>query len=951
MYSKLHPMVTSPPQTAVPAFSQTWHETDTAFLDPTALPVAKIPRAWERKQETKISRDGKHKKVWRRYTLRSQPASTASADEDEVEEGSVHNRAVKKLRVRLEGIEQVPAKSKGKQRTFKNTRWDRRKSVLPRKRRAPRRVNSETADDSDTVLARGDMVAEDAADSVNEDEILVQEQESLPGDQDKPAFLFAAEEECEQQTDEEISTRSTPSASELQTATPPSGQQHEITPMQRAASPRTEETLHLPTQIDRPAQQLDASELDQSEVNQISLRAHMVAEGTSDPLHVSETEDDADVVVEDSPEETALPQEHGSQGQTSLGACQISDSEIVDISTGKNETYCEDSPDEEEVFSASANDLKHPADISQDVGRSEIAVHEGFRSQPQQDASDDNTKSPPDENCTLTEEHMQLEIQQDMEMPLPTEGSEVLVQAKGHEENPPREITASPHIVAHLSVASRAEQEIIDVQPQVTVESTIKEEVGNESNDIALGLTLPLCQPCSTEPVRRKLRCPSPPPVESVVDDPTTTIQLDDDTALLKDFLTRAAASKANKSTHIARRSSLQNRRDSGAVRQALQSPRRILEAKDPNSPSKYDNELTLDLSQTLTLNIDQQPPLSPIPNQVEAEGLEEDNQLSFSSRRSTRTRKSRLPHLASSQQQPQTPRNISLRRTDGGEPIVLKRTEAQELGLLTRANTRKNKQGAVAVSLKLLKLSTANTISTPDGGVVNPASDTKPKKKNVRWDEQLTYFQESTETLESVTSAVDAESLATLDELNVAIITPSAKGKSKGSKDKKSTPRLRRVRGLGAANGTPGKGLLAPASLLPPEIQEEKEASQSQHLAMPSKVKKMKLARTADTAPQMTVPKSQLPSLGVAPVGIEQTNHGKEISTKELKSHLATPKKVKLSIPKPTAAQVPSDGKENQQGRGFGIATPKKVLPLPQIIVPPAVETGLPRRRAGRKG
>lgn len=60
---------------------------------------------------------------------------------------------------------------------------------------------------------------------------------------------------------------------------------------------------------------------------------------------------------------------------------------------------------------------------------------------------------------------------------------------------------------------------------------------------------------------------------------------LDADTAHLMDFLNRAAASKQDGPAVIARRSSLQNRRDSDAVRHALASPRKPLEDKDVNSP------------------------------------------------------------------------------------------------------------------------------------------------------------------------------------------------------------------------------------------------------------------------------------------------------------------------------------------------------------------------------
>jgi hypothetical protein len=204
---------------------------------------------------------------------------------------------------------------------------------------------------------------------------------------------------------------------------------------------------------------------------------------------------------------------------------------------------------------------------------------------------------------------------------------------------------------------------------------------------------------------------------------------------------------------------------------------------------------------------------------------------------------------------------------------------------------------------------------------------------KNIRWDEQLAYYQENPETV------AEAESLATPDELGMPdpVSTPSAKPKSKVSKN--STPKIRRVRGLGTANGTPGKGLLAPSSLLPEEVQEKKETAQAppQQLPKPkaSKIKKMQIASNTPAAPSPPPSSTKLPSLDIVPVGVEPT--------KERKSRLAAPKKVVL--PQPTSA-LPAEGKENPQR-----ATPKKGIPAPKVIVPPTVgmESGLPRRR-GRK-
>lgn len=466
----------------------------------------------------------------------------------------------------------------------------------------------------------------------------------------------------------------------------------------------------------------------------------------------------------------------------------------------------------------------------------------------------------------------------------------------------------------------------------------------NFKDDITSGLTLGPVVPPSREPTPRKLRSPSPPPrTECGPEDTTMTFAFDDDTALLKDFLSRAAASKANKTENIARRESLQNRRDSDVVRHALASPRKVLEDKDPNSPSKHGVDETLDLSQTLTLSMETSTPLSPsnIPGEDAADT--EASKAERISRRSARTKKSRLPAPSSI---PTGPPKISVKR-DGGDPVILRKTNAQELSLLTRNNTRKNKLGAVAVNIRLLKLSNdARTtgVSIPDStdSVIQVSG-----KKNVRWDAQLAYFQGDTQAIAN--ALADAESLATPDELSSAppSALPTKLKTPKVPKDKNTTPKVRKVKNLGSANGTPGKGLLIPASLLPDSMLETKDEPKEKRLPKPKVTRIQKPASSAsDTCPASAPTESQLPALEIAPVGVDPNKAG----ARERKSRLATPRKVKLPQ---SSSSVLGDGKENQ-GKGVVAATSKKSIVAPSVIVPPSVEapsiaTGLPRRR-GRK-
>lgn len=110
--------------TATTVFNTTWNEADAAYLDPSTLPVAKIPRAWERKPEVKRIGQGKEKKIWRRFNLRSR---TDTAEDDDDDEQDARSRPVKKR----QHMSPKAMEKTGKKRAFKATRWDRRKSVLP----------------------------------------------------------------------------------------------------------------------------------------------------------------------------------------------------------------------------------------------------------------------------------------------------------------------------------------------------------------------------------------------------------------------------------------------------------------------------------------------------------------------------------------------------------------------------------------------------------------------------------------------------------------------------------------------------------------------------------------------------------------------------------------------------------------------------------------------------
>ncbi|KAH7068642.1 hypothetical protein FB567DRAFT_585068 [Paraphoma chrysanthemicola] len=926
-------MVPSPRKRAPRSpFRQTWDETDAAFLDPNSLPVARIPRGWERKQETKKTEEGKDKKIWRRFNLRSRASDTT--EEQDEEEHDVRSRAVKKRQhMSPKAMEKTASRLNGRKRAFKATRWDRRKSVLPRKKISSTEQAAmdaaDSADESDDANTTRESGMDESIAELDTTNDAASARSTLPTNDDRRGtFTFHMDAETVEDLPDYESLDGLGGVDE-----PFPGEDATIAQFFRSPVKKSSVyTFGSPEKIEYPTLPhitSSTNEFDQSETvidiavgNGDEELTEMGGDFENDMGHESSH------MIENAPQaadvknsQVAVTTESAMGGERA-GTTTTSTDISYPILPG--EVLMSD-PAEPELPSPGQS-IGEPALEAAKLGDQISADAVQLSAPDLEDHVMTDDAEPDSAEDEFTEASLQLNIQRDCDETVQEEQVTVASPSKDQTQSASGE-----------SIGPESEVNTDDVQEsEAEVQQEQHDDLYHESRsekhieDITDGLTLSFgsSKVASREPTPRKLHSPPPPPVQSGMDDATMTIALDDDTALLKDFINRAAASKAEKAAVLThRRESLQNRRDSDVIRHALASPRKALEDKDTNSPSKYDTELTLDLSQTLTLSMPTEGSISPTPGQDDQEGTAEERSLR-GSRRSSRAKKSRLPAPASAAQVQKS--KIAIRRADGNEHVVLKKSDAQELATLTRANTRKNKQGAFNVTVRLLKLAV-------DADKLPPVDDSTREivlGKNIRWDEQLAYYQENPETV------AEAESLATPDELSMEDASAPTAKKSKISKS--STPKIRRVRGLGTANGTPGKGLLAPASLLPEDVQTEREtAAPAQQLPRPkaSKVKKMPVASTTAT-PALSATESKLPTLDVIPVGVEPT--------KERKSRLAAPRKV--TLPQPTAS-LAVEGKENAQRTGISGATPKKGIPAPKVIIPPSVgmESGLPRRR-GRK-
>ena len=417
-------------------------------------------------------------------------------------------------------------------------------------------------------------------------------------------------------------------------------------------------------------------------------------------------------------------------------------------------------------------------------------------------------------------------------------GEETIIEDQKDPRSPMVELCRPP-----ISPISPAEKDKLSQSPSVT-EPNGEPDLIDACNDSSSQAVDPPNQVQTAADIPLIDDTPTKAKDQDSPDEEDRTTQFDDDKERLKSFLLRTQASKANKQTSITRRESLQNRRDSDVVRKALSSPRPALEEKDANTSSPTRVPSLLELSKQLESVIDDVEDCdvtARVDNQPATKGLDDTSSGLPSLRRSAR-KQSRIPQLPTANTAVRTPKKINVRRTDGNETLVLTaKKEAQELAQLTRNNTRKNKGGAFPVMQRLIQLTVENVIIGPDAPDMQLSQDSttmqeeqkrKKKKKrgrSVHWDEKLTHFKEVL-VLPTSPTASDESSTSGGNPVTHAPATPRPK--------KMPTARVRRLRGLGTANGTPAKGLLA-STLLPDEVAEQREAAaakENEKLAKPQK-------------------------------------------------------------------------------------------------------------------
>ncbi|KAH8428156.1 uncharacterized protein LDX57_005861 [Aspergillus melleus] len=226
----------------------------------------------------------------------------------------------------------------------------------------------------------------------------------------------------------------------------------------------------------------------------------------------------------------------------------------------------------------------------------------------------------------------------------------------------------------------------------------------------------------------------APAPVEDLTAEQESTLvrsalrsSLDgEDAALINNFLSKAKAKREAKAALVTPETEEETNTSPPAEIEVPEMPtpppsRRALEDLDANSPSPQKFQC------------------SPIKGSVK-DVNENDEPLPASPRRSTRSTKP-----------PRTTTGVvrntfSLRRAKGTEFVFLQRSEAQELALATRKNTRNNKGESVPPKYTLQKLaqpsSDSEQVVADDDKPARKAGRPAAAKKRVSWNEQLVEYE-----------------------------------------------------------------------------------------------------------------------------------------------------------------------------------------------------------------
>ncbi|KAF2842092.1 hypothetical protein M501DRAFT_385087 [Patellaria atrata CBS 101060] len=697
----------SPPRVPESTFDTAWLEEDTEFLQPTTRP--KAHKAWERKAYSPYARQTKYRKVWKRYDLRTragQREQKSNADKEGTTSAKGDmNRSPEKVvkRIRLASI--LGARVEKPDAGAAATRWDRRRSLYPKRKRTP--VLGKSTEDS--VFSPTEEVVEPSSNSTNLLHV-------LPSDDGEDASSTNQKDKYD--GFKESGDRATVIENGTEYVVPPEGR----------STTKPDPTTSISDNFQRVL--ADTGTMNKVESLKEILDEYVEIGSALETAYASqESSNDKETPrCEGNVVELSVQEISDYSSKVTIQIPTIADQENIGLETpgkmkdlpGNLETFTSSQFSTGEHLFEGLPQLDRDGELEDDDSQSEFS-----------DIRDHDT--------IITEQMSSRAIsaatisdEMDFREEATLDGTQQTPRSQHNSEELP-----TPDSNAVDICVESAEQRFNNEDPSVSVAAVNDDEDdSSEVSSIDSSDDVPFSPEDSAgrfgdiaDTLVLNLPSLSSSTLEKPIEEPIT--HLDADTGFLKDFLSRAAASKANKSASIARRSSLINRRDSDAVRPALASPRTVLKDKDTNSPSlsrNYGNAINFDIK------LSEPKTYTEKSVNVLSESMEvQDNEPS--PRRSKRARSRVPPTSTTSQTAVITPNKISMRRADGSEPMMLRKTEAQELALTTRKNTRTNRGSVPFPKYRLRSL-------IPD---LNDQELECPRRdgKSVHWDVQLVYYQD----------------------------------------------------------------------------------------------------------------------------------------------------------------------------------------------------------------
>lgn len=402
--------------------------------------------------------------------------------------------------------------------------------------------------------------------------------------------------------------------------------------------------------------------------------------------------------------------------------------------------------------------------------------------------------SQPESDCETGQESSTSDIEADL-----TQDSIEMDESVDIEPNSPiafNQDTAYPEMLHGMSSCQEVESEEsdIDVQPRddqssLNTASEVSKEISEEGSETTMDQSEPEKETAPAQEITSAQQ-------ESTLVRSALRSSLDgEDAELLNNFLTKARAKRAAKAA-MQENVVEEVTKEEQIPDMPTPRSRRALEELDTNSPSPSPQKVRLPSPKK-----PENPPASPIRKEIanddEEQTGDEKQQSSPVTRRSTRVR---VPPRTTTTAIRNT---LSLRRAKGTEFVFLQRTEAQELALATRKNTRQNKGSAVFPKYVLKNLAQKQSKE----GSPNPVPSANKKGNRVCWnDARLVEFEDGEEPQAAPTEREPSHEPSDVDSAQ-----PIKKGSEKRKTTGGSSGRTRSQRAQKGNETTPSTGTLAP--------------------------------------------------------------------------------------------------------------------------------------------